>query len=158
MKRENDVICEQHGNRGSSIAEQPPLPIPPASQKQPSKAELEDSIVVVSQGKQKKRKRNKQVSDGNATETTSANTSSKRKAETVQDTNEETGTIVPFDYASAPNLLDESNHKGDANDKRPAKKIKRGMHAKLTFTYYQAVNDFHFRRSSVPVRRFSRTT
>ena len=92
------------------------IPFVPASLRQTAKPEvIDDSIVVVGQ-RQKKRKRAKKAEatddgDGDAQKSTAVPAKAKTKTEEV----------VPFDFASAPNILDDGE-RSEQEDGRAGKR------------------------------------
>jgi exosome complex exonuclease RRP6 len=97
------------------------IPFVPALLRQPAKTEvIDDAIVVVGQ-RQKKRKRTKLAGvGGEGSSEKSSTPAAKAKAEPE---------VVPFDFASAPNILDdasgdhsEQEEKGRAGKRKRSKK------------------------------------
>lgn len=89
--------------------EQIEIPFVPPAKRMNIVAEVEDSIVMVGQQKQKKRKRVKQATDGQTeggTGEAAASDLSREKGKGKSKAGRESEAIVPFDFASAPNMLD----------------------------------------------------
>lgn len=93
------------------------IPFVPAPLRQSVKAEVVDDAIVVVGQRQKKRKRNKVAGivgdDGRETPSTPP-----------AHTKAEPGEIVPFDFASVPNILDDapSQRSGEPEDGRTRKR------------------------------------
>ena len=101
------------------------IPFVPASQRKPAVTEtIEDTIVVVGKAKQKKRKRVKAQEPPDeelkVIEEPAVNESAKRKKTKREVDAPESP--EPFDYASAPNILDEPVH--EKSDIKPQAKAK----------------------------------
>jgi exosome complex exonuclease RRP6 len=102
------------------------IPFVPAALRQTVKAEVVDDTIVVVGQRQKKRKRSKKAeeTDLDGVETPSAPT---------EDTKAEPEEIVPFDFASAPNILDDvpselnEQEGGRAGKRRRSKKRSGGF-------------------------------
>jgi exosome complex exonuclease RRP6 len=102
------------------------IPFVPAALRQTVKAEVVDDTIVVVGQRQKKRKRSKKTeeTDLDGVETPSAPT---------EDTKAEPEEIVPFDFASAPNILDDvpselnEQEGGRAGKRRRSKKRSGGF-------------------------------
>jgi exosome complex exonuclease RRP6 len=88
------------------------IPFVPASQRQTAKPEvIDDAIVVVGQ-RQKKRRRAKKAGDGDGERSNAVPANAKAKTEDV----------VPFDFASAPNILDDGERSEQEDGGRVRKK------------------------------------
>ncbi|TDL23207.1 hypothetical protein BD410DRAFT_173443 [Rickenella mellea] len=95
----------------SEIPEQIEIPFVPASQRQAAPT-IDDTVVVVGQARQKKRKRVKQPTGDQSNESTPGpNTEAtvKKKAKTIAQDEPSAEELEPFDYASAPNILDDQS-------------------------------------------------
>ncbi|PPR05868.1 hypothetical protein CVT24_006622 [Panaeolus cyanescens] len=93
------------------------IPFLPASQRQPKKEEEQDTIIVVGQARQKRKRANKQAEGGKGTK--------KAAAESTPATSEETS-AEPFDFSTAPNILDDNPDEGDTEEaKRKKKRVKK---------------------------------
>lgn len=79
--------------------------------------ETEDSIVVVGKARQKKRKRSKQ-------DTETEGETKKAKGQSEMGLSPEASEAEPFDYASAPNFLDEPLRDKAATLKNAKMKVK----------------------------------
>ncbi|KIJ54917.1 hypothetical protein M422DRAFT_775114 [Sphaerobolus stellatus SS14] len=90
----------------------------PAAQRQTAKSEIveDDGIIVVGQRQtQKKRKRKDKVKDNDSTDSPAPSDAKKRKSD---EEDEDTADVMPFDFSTAPNILDDPNSSSAA----PAKK------------------------------------
>ena len=112
-------ITDTTGDDGATAE----IPFVPAPLRQTVKAEaVDDTIVVVGQ-RQKKRKRNKKVGVG-------GDDSSETPSTPAGHTKVEPEEIVPFDFASVPNILDDApSERSELGDERPGKRLrsKKGM-------------------------------
>jgi exosome complex exonuclease RRP6 len=104
------------------------IPFVPAHLRQTVKAEVVDDTIVVVGQRQKKRKRSKKTekTDLSGVDTPSTPTS------TIEDTKAGPEEIVPFDFATAPNILDDvpselSEEGGRAGKRRRSKKRSGGF-------------------------------
>jgi exosome complex exonuclease RRP6 len=94
------------------------IPFVPVALRQTVKAEVVDEAIVVVGQRQKKRKRNKKAGIGgeDGSETPSA---------TAAHTKVEPEEVVPFDFASVPNILDDaSSDRCDLQDERVGKRLR----------------------------------
>jgi len=92
------------------------IPFVPAPLRQSVKAEVVDGAIVVVGQRQKKRKRNKMVRGGDD--------GCEMPSTPPAHTKAEPGEIVPFDFASVPNILDDapSQRSGELEDERAGKR------------------------------------
>lgn len=106
------------------------MPFVPAAQRASALAPIDDTIVVVGQPK-KKRKRAADKAGGEEATTAqdgSAQTSVKAEADAME--------VEAFDYASAPNILDDgSDHEADAHSAKKRQKKGKGMCFPRTLLY-----------------------
>ena len=84
-----------------SVPEQIEMPFIPASQRRLVKPDVDDTVVVIGQARQKKRKRSR--NQVNQDSTGIKVTSHDEESSKLEDEEEE-----PFDYNSVPNILDNS--------------------------------------------------
>jgi exosome complex exonuclease RRP6 len=112
------------------------IPFVPAALRQTVRAEVVDDTIVVVGQRQKKRKRSKKAekTDLGGVETPSTPT---------EDTRAGPEEIVPFDFASAPNILDDApsefnEQEGRGGKRRRSKKRSGGF----SFDYFPSVSNF----------------
>lgn len=118
-------------NVPSDIPGQIEIPFVPAEKRNAKTEAIEDTIVVVGQPRQKKRKRVKATdANGEVTESASSSQLSKKAKKKDPEGEQSEADIEPFDYASAPNLLDESPAVDTKLDSKAAKKgkLKKGTY------------------------------
>jgi len=107
------------------------IPFVPASRRQPVKAEVVDDAIVVVGQRQKKRKRNKKAGigrEGSHEMTPSTPADGHAKVEPED--------ILPFDFASVPNILDDApGERSELEDGRTGKRrrSKKGLGEFLLF-------------------------
>ena len=112
-------ITDTTGDDGATAE----IPFIPASLRQTVKPEVVDDAIVVVGQRQKKRKRNKKAGVG-------GDDSSETPSTLAGHTKVEPEDIVPFDFASVPNILDDApSERGELGDERPGKRLrsKKGM-------------------------------
>lgn len=97
------------------------IPFIPASLRQTAKPEIIDDAIVVVGQRQKKRKRAKKAGATGDGDGETAVIQAKAKAKTEE--------VVPFDFASAPNILDD----GEGSEKEDGKVGKRKRQKKAPF-------------------------
>ncbi|KAH8114700.1 ribonuclease H-like domain-containing protein [Phellopilus nigrolimitatus] len=129
-KKANVTVNETEGIDRSDVSKSVPSPveveqieipfIPARQRQQHVMEEKEDSIVVVGKARQKKRKRSKQDTETEGVE----GETKKAKGQSEMGLSPEASEAEPFDYASAPNFLDEPLRDKAATLKNAKMKVK----------------------------------
>ncbi|KAF8895358.1 hypothetical protein BD779DRAFT_721231 [Infundibulicybe gibba] len=108
------------GHDAAPSTTQVEIPYVPASQRGSARANVEDTIIVVGQARQKKRKRVKDTPNP-LEPAASADGPQPQKEEKVALTEGDTETQNPFDFSSVPNILDNDSHITEVKKKRQKK-------------------------------------
>lgn len=107
-------ITDTTGDDGATAE----IPFVPAPLRQTVKPEVVDDAIVVVGQRQKKRKRNKKAGIG-------GDDGSETPSTPVAHTKVEPEEIVPFDFASVPNILDDApSERSELEDKRAGKRLR----------------------------------
>jgi len=107
-------ITDTTGNDGATAE----IPFVPAPLRQTVKAEVVDDAIVVVGQRQKKRKRNKKAGIG-------GDDSSETPSTPAAHTKVEPEEIVPFDFASVPNILDDAaSERSELEAERAGKRLR----------------------------------
>lgn len=98
------------------------IPFLPANQRQAKKEEEQDTIIVVGQARQKRKRANKRAEDASSVTKDTVDSS---------DVKSEATSSGPFDFSTAPNILDDNPDEGDTEEaKRKKKRVKKATKGK----------------------------